>query len=346
MKKVYQRNVRLGRMRRVDGGPAPARRWMERVLIANPLVNQALANSAKLCLSALVWPRLVAPYRWELTRQPLPLTVDPIFNGYRILQLTDLHAGKTRLSYLLKVVERCVDEGADLIVLTGDMIDYHPRSLGPLEKVLVKLTARRPHDGILAIFGNHDYHEYSWRHVGPRSAHRAVHKRLAKMLADAGIRVLRNEQYRIQQELPGAIGMEGGGWSGGTAEIVIVGLEEMWTGLADAEKAFRGIGPQEAVICLQHNPDGIDFLMPHFWQYMMCGHSHGGQANFPLMGPIYVPMERREYLRGLFEFPLAEGQPPELGKRRMYVSRGLGHSTPIRLNCPPEATVFTVTAVS
>jgi predicted MPP superfamily phosphohydrolase len=141
------------------------------------------------------------------------------------------------------------------------------------------------------------------------------------------VRVLRNERYCIKR---------------GEGKIVVVGLDEMWADLADAEKAFAGTHANDAIVCLQHNPDGVEFLRPYPWQYMLCGHSHGGQANFPVMGPMYVPMRHREYLKGLFEFAALPDQP--MKKRWMFVSRGLGYSYPIRMRCRPEATLFTVVA--
>ena len=129
-----------------------------------------------------------------------------------------------------------------------------------------------------------------------------------------GIRLLRNESYRVKRE---------------GAELVVVGLDEMWTDRADAVKAFAGVDAGDAVVCLQHNPDGVEFLKPFPWQYMLCGHTHGGQADFPIVGPMYVPTKHREYLKGLFEFAAVEGQRAE--RRCMFVSRGLGYPYPIRL---------------
>ena len=45
-------------------------------------------------LTAVIWPRFVAPYRWELTRHKMVLTnLDAGFEGFKILHLTDLHVG-------------------------------------------------------------------------------------------------------------------------------------------------------------------------------------------------------------------------------------------------------------
>ena len=87
--------------------------------------------------------------------------------------------GRTKAAYVQRVADACVAETPDLIVLTGDLIHYTREGLATLPGVLQRLRAR---DGVVAILGNHDYHEYSWRHVGRRSAHRAIHKRLVRML--------------------------------------------------------------------------------------------------------------------------------------------------------------------
>jgi predicted MPP superfamily phosphohydrolase len=304
-------------------------RWFERIFVMNRCTNSLISTAGKVLLSSLIWPRFVAPFRWKLTRHPLPLApLPPAFAGYKILQLTDLHVGRTRESYLHQVVARCLQENPDLVVITGDLIDYGVDNVPILQRILQPLMQARIPDGVVAIFGNHDYHEYSWRHIGRRSAHRTIHKRLVKLLDQLGVRLLRNQQLRILR--PG----ENGG------EIVIVGMDEMWTDRADAPAAFANLTPQDAVICLQHNPDGVEILQSFPWQYMLSGHSHGGQANFPFLGALYVPMRHRQYLRGLFHFPPLPGQ--HLAQRTLFVSTGLGYSHPIRLRCPPEATLFTL----
>jgi predicted MPP superfamily phosphohydrolase len=256
----------------------------------------------------------------------MPLAgLDPAFNGYKILQLTDLHVGRTKESYLRKVFARCLREKPDLVVITGDLIDYEPESLPILRHLLEPIVQAGVPDGVAAIFGNHDYHEYSWRHVGPRSAHRAIHRRLVKMLQELGIRLLRNEQLRIHRT---------------GANLTIVGMDEMWTHRADAHKAFASLSPTDPVICLQHNPDGIAFLKPFPWQWMLCGHTHGGQARLPVIGALYVPMELREYIRGFFHFDPLPGQ--RVDHRTMFVSTGLGYSAPMRMLCRPEAVLFTL----
>ena len=276
----------------------------------------------------------MAPYRFRQLDNGIRCRLaglGPAFNGYKILHLTDIHMRRRRIAHLMRAAEKCLEEKPDLVVITGDLIDYHPNSIAPIRKWLDRIVASKPRDGVVVIFGNHDYHEYSWRHAieGARQVSRRIcHRALVENVQQSGAILLRNEQHRISRP--------------GSRDLVVVGIDEMWTTLADAEKAFAGLTAEDPIVCLQHNPDGISFLEPFPWQFLLCGHSHGGQAHFPLVGPLYIPMERRDLLQGFFEYPLLEGQSAKLEKRQMFVSRGLGQSTPIRLFCPPEATLFTI----
>jgi hypothetical protein len=66
----------------------------------------------------------------------------------------------------------------------------------------------------------------------------------------------------------------------------------------------------------------------------MSGHTHGGQVNIPGMLHPFIPsLYGDKYRHGLVEAPTTT----------VYVSRGLGMTgLPIRFNCPPELTLFTL----
>ncbi len=272
-------------------------------------------------LTAMIWPRFIAPRRWKLTYFDVAMPhLGREFDGYKIAQLSDLHTGSAGQSHLRRVIEHIQGLKPDLIVITGDLIEYRAGSVEKLAELLPLLHAP---DGVAAIYGNHDYHEYSWRHVGPRSAHRAIHKRLGKLLERFHIDVLRNERRVIRRE---------------KSALYIVGMDELWTGNADAKTAFGGIPEDAACICLQHNPDGFEMLHPYPWQLLLCGHTHGGQVRLPVVGSLFVPMKHRRYIRGWYSMPAGCGGV----ERRMFVSSGLGQSLPVRLGVPPEASIFTL----
>lgn len=305
-----------------DPNGSMKKRTFERLLMNHHWLHHVVHHTGYWGLACLIWPRFVAPYRWELTRYDMGLRhLGPAFAGYKILHVTDLHAGKAKTSYLRAALETALRERPDLVVITGDLIHYRKHSLQDVERVLEPLKEAWLRDGVLGIFGNHDYHEYSWRNNGPRSAKRGIHQRLRKLMQRLNIRMLHNEQVKIER--------------GGNA-LTIVGMDELWPRLFDPEKAFAGVSDREAVICLQHNPDGCEQLLNKPWQWMLTGHSHGGQVLLPVLGAMYVPMEKREWLSGFFDFDTGHG------RKTMFVSNGIGHSVPLRMRVRPEITLFTL----
>ena len=106
--------------------PTLQHRSFEKLFIFSRPFNRFVSNSGKILLTALIWPRFVAPFRWHLTRYSMPLAgLDPAFAGYRILQLTDLHVGRTKESYLRGVLERCMREKPDLVSVAPRWTDQH-----------------------------------------------------------------------------------------------------------------------------------------------------------------------------------------------------------------------------
>src|SRR5262249_3899755 len=78
----------------------PGRRF-EKVLLRHRWIHAIIAWLAEAGLTAMLWPRFVAPFAWQLRRLPMPLpNLAPEFEGYKILFISDLHIGKTNLEYL------------------------------------------------------------------------------------------------------------------------------------------------------------------------------------------------------------------------------------------------------
>ena len=85
--------------------------------------------------------------------------VPPGFDGYRIIQLSDLHVDSWRGNKraLEQFVKLCNKQEADLIVFTGDLVSYRTADLDGFDAILSKLSAK---DGVYSVLGNHDYGEY------------------------------------------------------------------------------------------------------------------------------------------------------------------------------------------
>lgn len=259
----------------------------------------------------------VEPLWAKMERVPLDLPdPHPDLIGLRIVQLSDLHvAPNVPTDFLLDQARRVTALRPDLIVITGDCVtrgcdDF----LADLARIAAALEARL---GVFAVLGNHDYDmttSYLVRPPGPAGLARAA--RVAETLGGAGVVVLRNECRRVPV---------GGG------VLQLVGLEDYWSGQFNAAAAFADVDPRLPCLALSHNPDSITHLKDQPCDWVLSGHTHGGQVRLPLLGAPVLPVIQRQYDQGRFE----------VGGTRLYVNRGLGYLARVRFNCRPEITVFT-----
>ena len=256
--------------------------------------------------------RLTAPLgRWHkkplvVERQDVRLRdLAPAFDGYRIAFLTDLHySAVVPRAWIARAVAVAMELAPDLILLGGDYVSHRPDYTGALVDLLRPLTAP---DGVLAVLGNHDHY------VG------AVAVRDA--LARAGVAELWNTAVTIRR----GAGREGA--------LAVAGVGDLQYDAIHFDAALRGVPERVPRIVLSHDPDVFAYWPSAVrLDLMLSGHTHGGQAHLPLLGPPFVPSQFGfRYLAGAFE---ADG-------RRLYVSRGVGAITaPIRWRCPPEITLL------
>lgn len=92
------------------------------------------------------------------------------FDGYRILQLSDIHSGswKGNGKALQEAIDICNRQNADLAVFTGDLVNSRADELLEFMHVFSQLKAR---DGVYSVLGNHDYGSYvKWENEQARLA--------------------------------------------------------------------------------------------------------------------------------------------------------------------------------
>ncbi len=262
------------------------------------------------------YARYIEPYwpTWQRLAMDLP-GLGAGLVGARIVQLSDLHvAPNLPLDYLRRQLRRVVASNPDLIVLTGDYVTRAiVRDATALRDLLAELRAPL---GVYAVLGNHDYGVHEPQ---PRRFVAAGPNHIAQIVADAGVTVLRNEARRVERDGAG---------------LQVVGLDDLWGGLCDADVAFANVNPGEPCIALAHNPDTFPLLHNRPCRWVLSGHTHGGQVRLPLLGPLVLPVRNKSHDAGLFT----------AGAQRLYVNRGLGYLRPVRFNCRPEITEFTLTA--
>lgn len=148
------------------------------------------------------------------------------FDGYRILQLSDIHSGSwTRNG---KAIQKAVDmvnaEQADLVVFTGDIVNNIATELDEFIPILSQIKGK---DGVYSVLGNHDYSPYiKWNTKAEQQTN--LDSLLAKE-ARMGWQVLNNEHTIIHR---------------GHDSIALVGVENSgnppFPNYGDLPKALKG----------------------------------------------------------------------------------------------------------
>ncbi|MBA2519666.1 MAG: metallophosphoesterase [Chloroflexia bacterium] len=263
--------------------------------------------AAGVAVAVSVLARYRLPYRPVLEQVliPVPRGHEGLV-GLRIGFITDTHIGPF-------IAPEDVDQAGsllaqtnpDLMLFGGDYISESPRYAQPAAAVFGRLAATAPLGGI-AILGNHDIS--------------TGQDKIINALAHNGIRVLRNEAIRIAA--PGG-------------ELWIAGIDETILGTADLDAAFVRIPAGSAVLVLWHEPDFAEQAAARGAFAQLSGHTHGGQVRLPAIGPLVLPPGGRRFPSGLYH----------VGPMALYTARGVGvYRPPVRLNCPPEVTLVTLTA--
>lgn len=249
---------------------------------------------------------LIEPGWVKVTRPTIALpTLPPEWDGVKIAQLSDIHVGRlVSLDDARDAVDLANGLGADLIALTGDYVSRADAITRALVEVLRNLRAP---EGVFAVLGNHDY----WTN----------REKMIRTIEQAGIEVLVNEHRLLRR---------GGG------ELCLAGVDDFWSTAPgpDLTEALADVPEPACRILLAHNPDYVEDLTgtPRV-DLVLSGHTHGGQVNFPLLGPPVLPIRHRRYAAGLVAGPHCP----------VYVSRGLGMvEVPVRFNCRPELPLITL----
>lgn len=236
------------------------------------------------------------------------------FDGYRIAQFTDVHLGSMKDELMLRAVTAIDDMRPDLIVFTGDIQNMRPEELPRFAQTLKRLKAK---DGVMSVLGNHDYSRYV--NVSPEEALR--NERMTRDFeTSVGWQLLLNDNRIVRR---------------GSDSIVIAGGENdgrpPFPAKADLKKAMRGIHAKLFVVMLQHDPSAWrrHILPLTNAQLTLSGHTHGGQISLFGLRPTELVGKEDD---GLYVE----------GKRKLFVSTGLGGFVPFRFYMNPEVVEITL----
>jgi predicted MPP superfamily phosphohydrolase len=299
--------------------------------IASAALLAVLAGALVLVLLAL-YVTLVEPYRPVLRRIAVPVPVD--WPQISILHLSDLHVknGDRRLYRTQERFLRSLAGTPDLVCVTGDVCEQ----LIDAPAVAALLDLVRPRMETFVVLGNHEHDapmpadlrrvtrtgwgrlaEIARRLLGARyrSSGVAEAHAIGDVLSEAGLRVLMNEGVRLDL---------------GGRSLWVAGIDSVWSGCAQVAAALHGHRDGEPCLGLVHEPEGAPALIARGANLTLAGHTHGGQVSLPFAGAPYT-------LRDDPRVRVAVGLQP-LGRGALHISAGLGHTTALRFNCPPEAT--------
>lgn len=260
---------------------------------------------------ATIYPVEIGRHELEVEKHNvlLPKLADE-FRGMKIVQISDLHFEEFNEAFFTEHVIDVVNRlKPDVVLYTGDFVSYGPFPLAygrsriePCAQILKRTECPLR----FASLGNHDY-VVGWEHVKDG-------------LESHGIPTLVNQ----------AIPLERGG-----KRLWMVGLGSANARASHPDQAIPKsvLRDREPMVMMSHEPDVLPQIASYGVDLMLSGHTHGGQVRFPFVPPLFLPPLGRIYVEGMFR----------LGNTQLYVNRGIGAvGIPVRLNCRPEITQFTL----
>jgi predicted MPP superfamily phosphohydrolase len=268
--------------------------------------------------------------RYEVRRVEIPLPNLPSeLDGLEIVQISDIHlSGYMTRESVRRAVDMANDVGADLAVVTGDLITGMHDSMADCVDEVRHLRAPL---GVYGCNGNHEIY--------------ARAEDLAERLyQQAGMKLLRSENALVT-------------YRGAQFNLIGVDYQRERTPSGRKMQMLSGIEPlvrrDMPNILLSHNPNTFNRAAELGIELSLAGHTHGGQVQVEILDVSISPARFiTDYVAGLYHRPLLMPNVPKRlgetiklmpnapkGLSALYVNRGLGTvGAPVRLGAPPEIT--------
>jgi predicted MPP superfamily phosphohydrolase len=257
----------------------------------------------------------VTPYQLTPPNWPADLHL-------RIAVIADIHACEPFMSAtrVRAICELANSTKPDLVVLLGDYNGGHNMATAAVmpDEIGEAVSVLRAPLGAYAILGNHD-----WWH-GPLPNMRGDEaKGLRNAFKYARVTVMENDALRLSKN--GAPF-----WLLGLADQMVYRIRRgVFRGLDDLDATLSPVKDKAPAILLAHEPF-IFNRVPDRVALTLCGHTHGGQVDLPIIGS---PIGERRFGNHVYGHIVEEN-------RHMIISSGLGTSiVPVRLGRPPEIVV-------
>jgi len=272
--------------------------------------------------------------RIEIPMHNLPAALD----GLQIVQISDIHlSGYMSRSQVRRAVDMANDLGADLAVITGDLITSMGDSISDCVEEVRRLHAPL---GTWGCNGNHEIYA-------------RVEDEAAYLYSQAGMKLLRHENAQIT-------------FKGESFNLIGVDYQRERTPRGQRQQTLANVAPlvrrDMPNILLSHNPNTFNRAAELGIELSLAGHTHGGQIQVEILDHRLSPARFiTDYIAGLYQRPLFASAPTERAAANsriarslnplfasssssaahLYVNRGLGTvGAPVRLGVPPEISLI------
>jgi len=232
----------------------------------------------------------------------------PRHTKLRIVQISDLH-DKVFDEGNESLVNSILEQNADLIVLTGDLIDRKTNDFTNVFAMIESITSH--HDHVYYVSGNHEWWNRGTEHFFDG-------------LRERNVTILNNRHTHISLN---------------DATVNLVGVDDASTGHEDIRAAFHGINQDDYTIFLSHTPSIVDSYEELPADLILSGHTHGGQVRVPFIGAIVAPDQGflPKLDKGVFQIH---------DNQYLYIDSGLGTSVlPLRFMNKSQFSVIEVESV-
>ncbi len=250
-------------------------------------------------------------YRYKLiTKELYFVDLPKAFEGFKIIQLSDVHSGSfDSIKGVKKGVDLVNKQKADVILFTGDLVNNDPHEIDPYINTFKDLEAEK---GVYSVSGNHDYHYLSKGN--------ATYELLKQKHEALNFKMLNNESYTFTK---------------GEDNLTIAGVENWgvppFPQFGNLDKALAKAS--DFVVLMSHDPSHWDEEIktyPKNIQLTLSGHTHGMQFGIDLPFFKWSPVK--------FKYPKWIDLYTEFD-RYLYVNRGFGFiGYPGRVGIRPEVT--------
>ncbi len=220
--------------------------------------------------------------------------------GFKIAQITDVHVGPTiKKNYIEEIVDGVNSIGADLVAVTGDVVDG---SVAELAEHIAPFANLKGKHGVFFCTGNHEYYSGADEWVAE--------------LTRLGLRCLMNEHVVIDHN---------------GAAVVVAGVTDfnaehvLPAHTSSPKRAFDSAPANAFKLLLAHQPRSCTAAAEAGAQLQLSGHTHGGQF---IPWNFFVKLQQ-PFVAGLDRF----------NELWVYTSRGTGYwGPPVRVGAPSEIT--------